>query len=176
MKLKKIAAAVLIAVMFAAVPVFASGNCIGLQATITASSEFSERYAPETAVHEEESVHEEGIEWSSASEPNPWIRFEWANPVWIGSIIIADRANMQDWAQIVNITFSDGSNIVTGELENDGEAYPISFDPKNVTWVQMDITESEGTNIGLGRISIYATDPYFPSSSSLFYIHKVALE
>ena len=155
---RQVKTAAVIFILIFALSMSVSAECIALDATITASSEFAERYAPEAAIHEEESVHEEGIEWASAGEATPWIRFEWAEPVWIGSIIIADRANLVDWAMHVNITFSDGSSYLTGELENDGLAYPIEFEPKNVTWVQMDITESDGPNIGLGRISIYATD------------------
>lgn len=158
MKKVKLLAVTLILILALAVPVSAAA-CIALQATITASSEFNEDYAPHAAVHENVAEHTVGTEWASAGEANPWVRFEWAEAVWIDRIIVADRANLVDWAQIVTITFSDGSSLVTGELENDGYAYTLDFEPKNVTWLQMDITESEGPNIGLGRISIYAADP-----------------
>ena len=163
-RLKKVmgvaAAAVLILAMgVASVSAIADvGENISHLATITASSYFNEDYAPHWAAHEEEAVHEIQTEWASEGESYPWIRFEYAEPVWIDRIIISDRANLADWAIMVNITFSDGSSIEAGALENDGYPYTVTFEPKQITWVQIDVTESEGPNIGLGRVSIHVAE------------------
>lgn len=146
--------------------VSATGAEIASKAKVTASSEFSEKYAPETCIHEEEAEHEQGIEWASASEANPWLKLEWDNSVWIDKIIIADRANLADWTEKVNISFSDGSSLSV-DLEDDGAASEVTFDPKNVTWVQFDCVDGTGKdnpNNGLGRLSVYeATPPAAPA-------------
>ena len=164
MRLKKVigvVAAVMLVLAMSAASVSAIadvGSNISHLATITASSYFNEDYAPHWAAHEEEAVHEIQTEWASAGESYPWIRFEYDEPVWIDRIVIADRANLADWAIMVNITFSDGSSIEAGELENDGYPYTVTFEPKQITWVQIDVTESEGPNIGFGRVSIHVAE------------------
>ena len=136
-----------------------SKNNITSKATITASSEYAPKYGAVKCVHEGEAVHETGDEWASAGEQDPWIKFEYKDPVWIDKIIVADRANGADWSKVAKLTFSDGSSIVTPELDNEGEACVLDFEPKNITWVQFDVTEwGEGVNNGFGRISIYAAD------------------
>ena len=136
-----------------------SGTNIAAQANVTTSSDYNEDYAGILCVHEGEAEHDTGTEWASAGELNPWIKFDFTNSVWINKIILCDRSNTADWSKIVTITFSDGSNIVTGELDDLGAPYTVDFDPKNVTWVQFDVTEAgdDTLNNGFGRISIYDT-------------------
>ncbi|MCL2813018.1 MAG: hypothetical protein FWD23_00305 [Oscillospiraceae bacterium] len=137
-----------------------SKNNITHKASLSASSEYAERYGAVKCVHEGEAVHETGYEWASASELNPWIKFDYASPVWINKIIISDRANATDYSKIATLTFSDGSSIVTPELDDGGEPYTIEFEAKNITWVKFDVTEEgDGSlNNGFGRISIYEAD------------------
>jgi hypothetical protein len=162
MKLKKIGVILIAGLLMMAmsVSVIAIGNCIANQATITASSEYNDDYAAALAVHENEAEHDQGTEWASAGELDPWVRFEWADPVWIGRIILADRNNLADFSKGIEITFSDGSSL-TMELEDDGPPVTADFDAKNVTWVQMNVVDWDdraSANNGLGRISIYETD------------------
>ena len=134
-------------------------NSIASKAKVTASSEFAERYGASKCVHEGEAIHESGEEWASAGEQNPWIKFEYASPVWVNKIIVSDRANLQDHSKVAKLTFSDGSSLTTPELDNAGEPCVLEFEPKNITWVQFDVTEwGDGANNGFGRISIYETD------------------
>ncbi|MCL1794361.1 MAG: hypothetical protein FWG34_10875 [Oscillospiraceae bacterium] len=136
-----------------------SQNNITNDATITASSEYAPKYGAVKCAHEAVAVHETGDEWASAGEQDPWIKFEYKDPVWIDKIIVADRANASDHSMVAKLTFSDGSSIVTPELENEGEACVLEFEAKNITWVQFEVTEwGAGVNNGFGRISIYAAD------------------
>ena len=163
MSLRKIISfsfAVLLILGMGSMSVLAAGANITGDATITTSSDYSEDYAGITCVHEGIAEHDQGTEWASAGEMNPWIKFEYASEVWVGKIIVSDRSNTTDWSRIVTITFSDGSSIVTPELDDEGEPYTVEFDPKNVTWVQFDVTEAGeiSLNNGLGRVSIYDAD------------------
>ena len=163
MSLRKIISfsfAVLLIFGMTSISVLGAGANITGDATITTSSDYNEDYAGITCVHEGIAEHDQGTEWASAGELNPWIKFEYASDVWIGKIILCDRSNTTDYSKIVTITFSDGSSIVTPELDDYGDPYTVEFDPKNVTWVQFDVTEAGeiSLNNGLGRVSIYDAD------------------
>ena len=158
----KTLAIIFVLILTLAISATAAGANISDKAkSITASSEYAEKYSADKCAHELDPEHDTGIEWASAGEMNPWIKFEYASPVWINKIILSDRNNMVDWSKIITITFSDGSNIVTGELDDAGAPYTVDFEPKNITWVQFDVTVAgdETLNNGFGRISIYDCDP-----------------
>lgn len=142
-----------------------SKNNITHKASVSASSEYAERYGAVKCIQEGEAVHETGYEWASAGELTPWIKFDYAGPVRVDKIILSDRANTTDYSKIATLTFSDGSSITTPELDDEGAPYVIEFEAKEITWVKFDVTqEGDGAlNNGFGRISIYEADAPAPA-------------
>jgi hypothetical protein len=60
------------------------------------------------------------------------------------------------------LTFSDGSSIPVGKLQNDGQAGTVvTFPSKTVRWVQFTVgAVRPGTeSAGLGEIGVYAAEP-----------------
>jgi len=173
MKPKKILAAVITALLCAALAgafalpaAAASAPNVATAATVTASSEYSADYAAWRCVHDGWAEHDSGTEWASKGEMTPWIRFEFPEAVAINQIILCDRSNLTDWSKIVKLTFDDGTEIVTKELDDDGFEYTVNFDLKNVSWVQIDVIEAGeiSLNNGLGRVSMHNTNDAPPET------------
>ncbi|MFS4416282.1 discoidin domain-containing protein, partial [Maribacter sp. 2307ULW6-5] len=53
------------------------------------------------------------------------------------------------------LRFSDGSTINVDALDNNGAARLIEFPEKTVTWVELDITNGAGANVGLSEFEVY---------------------
>ena len=133
---------------------------VALEASVSTSSDYNEEYAGWRCVHDGWAEHDSGTEWASDGEMTPWIRFEFDGAVSINQIVLCDRSNTTDWSRIVRLTFDDGTQITTEELDDDGYEYTLDFDLKNVTWVQFDVIEAGeiSLNNGFGRISMYNTN------------------
>jgi hypothetical protein len=59
------------------------------------------------------------------------------------------------------LTFSDGSSVPVGKLQNDGQAGTVvTFPPRTVRWVQFTVgAVRPGTeNAGLGEIEVFAAE------------------
>lgn len=94
-------------------------------------------------------------EWASQGEPLPWIKLTWASPIKIGTIVLVDRVNGDDWITGGEITFSDGTVITFGELDDVGA--PLFIDIPDITAdsFTIQVTSSEGPNPGLAEIEVY---------------------
>ncbi len=57
------------------------------------------------------------------------------------------------------LTFSDGSKIEVGELDNFAQPVIIQFPEKKITWVNFEVMDSEGPNLGLAEIEVYDVLP-----------------
>ena len=96
-------------------------------------------------------------EWATVGQlSGAWIRLTWASPVTLGQIILHDRPNVWDNVLAGTIQFSDGSSINVGQLPNDGTGLVITFSSRTVSWVQFNITNAVGYNIGLAEFEAYA--------------------
>ena len=74
-----------------------------------------------------------------------------------------DKLNMRDQVMSGTLSFSDGSTLPVGRLQNDGQAGTvIAFPPKTVTWMKLTIDKvSRGTvHAGLGQFEVYAIHPF----------------
>ena len=97
-------------------------------------------------------------EWSTISGgAGSWIQLDWAAPVTINRIVLNDRPNSSDQIISATLTFSDGSQIAVGELDNGGADTVITFDHRSVTSVRLDITGVSGTtyNVGLAEFQAW---------------------
>ncbi len=103
-------------------------------------------------------------EWSSlGGKAGCWIQLSWPTQVSISKVVLYDRPNTDDQATAGTLTFSDGSSVPVGTLTNTGPtagtaaAVPVSFAPKNVTWVRYTVTSVSATthNVGLAEIEAW---------------------
>jgi hypothetical protein len=100
-------------------------------------------------------------EWASNGEKmGAWVKLTWNEPVTIDSIALWDRPNLIDQITSGTLTFSDGSSLTVGILE-DSALYPTSlkFPTKTVNWVKFTVTDhKESTsNVGLSEFGVYNT-------------------
>ena len=77
----------------------------------------------------------------------------------VNKIVLYDRPNLDDQVLSGTLVFSDGSTIAVGQLNNDGTATTVSFDPKKITSVQfkVDSVSSSTYEVGLAEFEVYAS-------------------
>jgi len=88
-------------------------------------------------------------DWASRGESNPWIRFDWNEAQTLNAIIIKDRANLSDFVEKCQITFSDGSYIEVKGIANNGEKKVVKFPNKTIHWIKLDL-KGNGKSINNG--------------------------
>ncbi|GAA6055791.1 hypothetical protein JCM3770_004803 [Rhodotorula araucariae] len=103
-----------------------------------------------------------GYEWSSKGQRDgAWLTLKWASPVTFNQVLLYDRPNLQDQILAGNITFSDGSRVDVGQLNNDGSATTLNLG-KTVTASSLTFyvskVSSSTTNVGLSEIQLFLAD------------------
>ena len=97
-------------------------------------------------------------EWSSNGETTgAWLQLAWSSPHSVDRIVLHDRINLADDITSATITFSDGSSIVVGPLNNNGTSTEYTFSPKTISSLTMTVTgvSSTTSNSGLAEIEVY---------------------
>ncbi|MCU1396491.1 MAG: hypothetical protein JWM34_4919 [Ilumatobacteraceae bacterium] len=100
-------------------------------------------------------------EWATQGEGvGAWIQLTWTSPQTLTQLVLHDRPNLVEHITDATITFSDGTSVHTGPLENDGTATTITL-PAAVTTTSVRVTvaaiDDGGQNIGLSEIEADAT-------------------
>jgi len=123
-------------------------------ASVTASSMFNSNYAPTMATDGIIGSHGTG-EWAVlSSDANKTIRLTWPSSQVVGSVTLYDRVNGTDQVKSGVITFSDGSTPVNvSALPNDGKGHTVVIPPRNVTWIEFQISTFSGLP-GLSEIQV----------------------
>ena len=133
----------------------ATESNIAHQAMVTVSSEYSSNYKATNAVDGIKIVHDRG-EWASRGQlKGAWILLQWSNTHDVSRIMLYDRKNTTDFIQAARLTFSDGSAIDTGALNNDGQPKEFVFAPKSIEWVRLEVLQAAGLNIGISEIEVF---------------------
>ena len=97
-------------------------------------------------------------EWATTSQgAGAWLNIAWASPHTISRVILYDRPNLNDQVTAGTLTFSDGSSVSTGLLNNDRSAVTLDFPSRTVNSLRLNITTVSGTtlNVGLAEIQVY---------------------
>ncbi len=97
-------------------------------------------------------------EWASNGEERPWIRLTWNSGITIESVKLYDRSNPYDNIQSGTLTFSDGSSVAVGALDNAGDPTTVTFPVKSgITWIkfQVDSSNPGWLNNGLSEIEVF---------------------
>jgi hypothetical protein len=133
-------------------PTYDEGVNIAPAATATASSGEAARAISGCA-------GDEASEWSATGAEGQWIKLDWGAPRTIGMVRLYDKRSTRDQVASATLSFSDGSTLSVGRLQNDGQAGTVlAFPPKTVTWVKLTIDRvRQGTvSAGLGEFEVYA--------------------
>ncbi len=98
-------------------------------------------------------------EWSSNKEKEgATLRLNWDTPQTIDRVWLFDRPNLDDQVTAGEITFSDGTKVLVGELPNDAsQAAEVRFPARQVTWLKFKTTSVKPStqNIGLSEIVVF---------------------
>ncbi|GEM_PF-1722061 len=97
-------------------------------------------------------------EWASNGEERPWIKLTWNSGITIESVKLYDRSNPYDNIQSGTLTFSDGSSVSVGSLDNAGAPTTVTFPAKSgITWIkfQVDSSNPGWLNNGLSEIEVF---------------------
>jgi hypothetical protein len=86
-----------------------------------------------------------------------WVELNWTNDYRVNQVVLYDRPNLTDQITSATLTFSDGTTVTTGALENSGEKVAINFSPVLTHSVKVTATTVSGTtvNVGLSEIEVY---------------------
>jgi hypothetical protein len=97
-------------------------------------------------------------EWVAKGVKDEWLQLDWPAARSIHKVVLYDRTSPRDQVLSGTLTFSDGTSIHVGKLQNDGQAgNVVTFPGKTVTWVRFTInTVRPGTEAaGLGEMQVY---------------------
>jgi lysophospholipase L1-like esterase len=97
-------------------------------------------------------------EWATVGgKAGSWIRLTWSSPYTVDHVVLYDRKTTAEQVLSGTLTFSDGSSVAVGALDNLGAPMTVSFSPRTTTWVQFTINSvsSSTKNIGLMEMEVY---------------------
>ena len=86
-----------------------------------------------------------------------WIQLNWTTAVTLDRVVLYDRPNASDQITSGTLTFSDGSSVSVGALNNDGTAVSVPFSARSVTWVRLTVTSvrNSTSNVGLAEFEAW---------------------
>jgi hypothetical protein len=99
-------------------------------------------------------------EWATLNEKSgAWIQLTWSSAYTVDRIILYDRPNTNDQILSATLSFSDGSSLQVGPLDNAGEATEYTFSARVITSVTMTVNQvSPSTgNVGLAEIEVFGS-------------------
>jgi LmbE family N-acetylglucosaminyl deacetylase len=97
-------------------------------------------------------------EWSSSNQGAfAWVQLTWPTPQTINQVVLFDRPNANDRVLAGTLTFSSGSSIAVGALDNAGAARTVAVPSRSVTWVRFTVSQvaSTTTNVGLAELRVF---------------------
>lgn len=108
--------------------------------------------------------------WSpTADDESKTVTLNFATSQTIASVKLYDDYNTANQIKAGVLTFSDGSTVSVGPLNNNGSATTVTFEPKsNITSVSFQITAYTGTP-GLAEFEVYA--PSTPRKTDFIQIY-----
>ncbi|MBS1698136.1 MAG: tandem-95 repeat protein [Actinobacteria bacterium] len=97
-------------------------------------------------------------EWAtSGGKAGSWIQLSWTGPQSMSKVVLYDRPNTSDQITGGTLTFSDGSSVQVGSLNNSGTATTVTFPARTATWVRFTVTTVSGStaNAGLAEFEVW---------------------
>jgi parallel beta-helix repeat protein len=97
-------------------------------------------------------------EWATiAQKAGAWIQLKWSKSYTVNQVVLFDRPNTNDQITSATLTFSNGSTVKVGSLNNTGGAVIINFPAVVTTSIKVTVKTVSGstTNIGLSELQVY---------------------
>lgn len=97
-------------------------------------------------------------EWVTIGQKaGAWILFNWSKSYTVNQVVLFDRPNTNDQITSATLTFSNGSTVQVGSLNNNGGAMIINFPAVVTTSIKVTIktVSSSTSNIGLSELRAY---------------------
>ena len=97
-------------------------------------------------------------EWATVGgRVGSWVKLTWPQPVVTNQVVLYDRPNADDQVLSGVLTFSDGSTVNVGALENFGSGTTVTFSPRATTSIQFTVNSVASTtvNVGLAEFEVY---------------------
>lgn len=97
-------------------------------------------------------------EWVSVRQGvGAWLQLDWASATSLDRVVLYDRPNASDQVTGGTLTFSDGSSVTVGALNNNGAGVSVPFSARSVTWVRFTVTSvrSGTSNVGLAELEAW---------------------
>ena len=98
-------------------------------------------------------------EWTAKGTVGEWIRLDWAQGAkTVHKVVLYDLASHRDQVNAGTLSFSDGSAVPVGKLQNDGQAGTVvTFPAKTIHWVRftVDAVRAGTEHAGLGEVEVY---------------------
>lgn len=133
-------------------------------------------------------VREPGVgEWVSTSGVTfwgeisyPWVKLEWKSPIYTNKVVIYDRATNDCHAAGGRLVFSDGSSVGVYQIPRSGAPKVVEFTARQTKWIRFEVTDGDGSNIGLSEIEVYPSpegyedyvswvDPYIETTRGRYF-------
>jgi uncharacterized repeat protein (TIGR02543 family) len=135
-------------------------NIAGL-ATVTASSQNTS--TAQTAVKAVDGVvdgypGDYTREWATSGQrTGAWLQLVWPSAHVVSKVVLYDRPNLNDNITAATLTFSDGSTLAVGPLNNNGTATTYTFASRSTTSLSLTVTgtSSSTVNVGLSEIQVF---------------------
>jgi predicted porin len=99
-------------------------------------------------------------EWATlGQQAGAWLNLAFAKPYTVDHVVLYDRPNLNDQITGATLTFSDGSVVAVGALNNAGAASTVSFTARSTTSVRLTVTSTSAStfNVGLAEIQVYGS-------------------
>ncbi|MGZ5534094.1 MAG: DUF7402 domain-containing protein [Methylobacter sp.] len=99
-------------------------------------------------------------EWATLGQKaGAWLQLKWSANHTVNKIVLYDRPNTDDQITGATLTFSNGSTVTVGALNDTGTATVINFAPVVTNSVKVTVNTVSGKtlNIGLAEIEVYGS-------------------
>ena len=97
-------------------------------------------------------------EWATSNgRTGSWLELSWSHSYSVSQVVLYDRPNLNDQITSATLTFSDGSLVTVGVLNNSGSAVVVNFAPVVTNKVRVTVNTVSGStiNIGLSEFQVY---------------------
>lgn len=101
-------------------------------------------------------------EWATVNGlAGSWLELNWTTAYQVNQVVLYDRPNTSDQITSATLTFSNGSTVTTGALDNAGAKVVVNLTPVTTNRVRITATTVSGTtrNVGLSEVEVYAVIP-----------------
>ncbi|GAA5839874.1 hypothetical protein JCM9279_005192 [Rhodotorula babjevae] len=96
-------------------------------------------------------------EWATDHQgAGAWLQLTWSSPITLNQVVLFDRPNLNDFVTNATLSFSDGSVVSTGSLDNAGAAVYVNFTARSTTSLRFTVVSVASTTSSAGLAELQA--------------------